>query len=218
MKGTSETYNGSELHRLKPMREYDPKVFAKLYKISKPVIRNLVRQIDAKRFNLSPDIIASYFWDKMLFVFNKYYGTCTEEHLKARILSSLSTYKCKLLRYAYSEKAQYYQNLFSLESVFENDKELEDDSEEQKVHNEMWDKLNEYMLSKLSPDAQLVWEVLITPPPYIKERKREGGRITNLLLVDFFGMKRVKSSVKYISELREDIHFWMNKAKTDLQY
>lgn len=212
----AETYNGSELHRLKPMKEYDPRVFNRLYKICKPVIRNLVRQIDARRFNLSPDIINSYFWDKMVFVFNKYYGTCTEEHLKARILSSLGTYKSKLLRYAYSEKASYYQNQFSLESVFENDKELLDDSEEQELHNEMWDKLNEYMLNHLSEDAKLVWEVLITPPPYIKEKIKEGGRITNILLVDFFGMKRVKSSVKYISELREDIHYWMDKAKTDL--
>ena len=73
-------YNGSEIHRLKPMKEYDQAVFQRMYKICKPVIRNLVRQIDAKRFDLTPDIIQSYFWDKMLFVFNKYYGTDTEEH------------------------------------------------------------------------------------------------------------------------------------------
>lgn len=215
---TSETYNGSELHRLKPMKDHDPKVFNRLYKICKPVIKNLSRQIDCKRFNLSPDIISSYFWDKMLFAFNKYYGTCTEEHLKARILSSLSTYKCHLLRYAYSGKAQYYQNQFSLESVFENDKEILDDSEEQQMKNEMWDKLNDYMMDKLLPDAQLVWEVLVSPPPYIKERVKEGRRITNLLLVDFFNMKHTKSSVKYISDLREDIKYWMEKASHDLHY
>lgn len=54
-------YNGSEIHRLKPMKEYDQAVFQRMYKICKPVIRNLVRQIDAKRFDLTPDIIQSYF-------------------------------------------------------------------------------------------------------------------------------------------------------------
>ena len=60
--------NGSELHRLKPMRDYDEAMFNRLYKVCKPVIRNLTKQIDYKRFNLTPDIISSYFWDKMLFV------------------------------------------------------------------------------------------------------------------------------------------------------
>lgn len=213
-----ENYNGSELHRLKPMKEYDQRVFEHLYKICKPVIRNLSRQIDARRYDLTPDIIASYFWDKMLFVFNKYYGTCTEEHLKAMILSSLSTYKNKLLRYAYSEKSTYYQNQFSLESVFENDKEFLDDTEENQAKKEMWDLLNDYMMKHLLPDAQLVWEVLVSPPPYIKEKVKEGRRITNIILVDFFEMKRTKSSVKYISELREDIDYWLNRAKTELHY
>lgn len=201
------------------MREYDPQVFQRLYKVCKPVIRNLTFQIDAKRFDLTPDIIASYFWDKMLFVFNKYYGTCTEEHLKARILLSLSTYKCNLLRrYAYSEKAQYYQNQFSLDTVFENDRELVDSSEEEKAQSEMWDMLQDYMNKNLSEDAKLVWEVLTTPPPYIKERVKEGSRITNILLVDFFGMKKTKSSVKYLSELREDIQYWLKRASKELHY
>jgi hypothetical protein len=93
--------NGSEIHRLKPMQEnYDKETFDRMYKICKPVIRRLTKQIDNRRFNVTPDIISSYFWDKMLFVFNKYYGTCEEEHLKARILASLSTFKNHLLRTA----------------------------------------------------------------------------------------------------------------------
>lgn len=88
-----ESYNGSEIHRLKPMKSYDNKVFMKMYNLCKPVIKNLVYHIDYRRFNLTQDIIESYFWDKMLYVFNKYYDSSTEEHLKARILASLSTYK-----------------------------------------------------------------------------------------------------------------------------
>lgn len=210
--------NGSELHRLKPMQDYDEAMFNRLYKVCKPVIRNLTKQIDYKRFNLTPDIISSYFWDKMLFVFNKYYGTCSEEHLKARILSSLATFKNKLLRFAYGEIAEYNQNLFKLEDLFDNDKELEDDSEEEKAKSEMLEMMYSYMKDHLSIDAYMVFEVLLTPPPYIKERIKDSRRITNLLLVEFFDMPKTNSSVKYISELRSDIQYWEDRAKEELKY
>lgn len=211
--------NGSELHRLKTMQEnYDQQMFLRLYKVCKPVIRNLTKQIDYKRYNLTPDIISSYFWDKMLYVFNKYYGTCSEEHLKARILASLSTFKNKLLRSAYGEQAEYNQSLFKLDDLFDNDKELEDDSEEEKAKSEMIDMMYDYMKEHLSIDAYMVFEVLLTPPPYIKERIKDSGRITNLLLVEFFDMPKTNSSVKYISELRSDIQYWEDRAKEELKY
>lgn len=211
--------NGSELHRLKTMQEnYDQQMFLRLYKVCKPVIRNLTKQIDYKRYNLTPDIISSYFWDKMLYVFNKYYGTCSEEHLKAKILASLSTFKNKLLRSAYGEQAEYNQSLFKLDDLFDNDKELEDDSEEEKAKSEMLDMMYDYMREHLSMDAYMIFEVLLTPPPYIKERIKDSGRITNLLLVEFFDMPKTNSSVKYISELRSDIQYWEDRAKEELKY
>lgn len=211
--------NGSELHRLKTMQEnYDQQMFLRLYKVCKPVIRNLTKQIDYKRYNLTPDIISSYFWDKMLYVFNKYYGTCSEEHLKARILASLSTFKNKLLRSAYGEQAEYNQSLFKLDDLFDNDKELEDDSEEEKAKSEMLEMMYDYMKEHLSIDAYMIFEVLLTPPPYIKERIKENGRITNLLLVEFFDMPKTNTSVKYISELRSDIQYWEDRAKEELKY
>ena len=154
----------------------------------------------------------------MLFVFNKYYGTCSEEHLKARILSSLATFKNKLLRFAYGEIAEYNQNLFKLEDLFDNDKELEDDDEEVKAKEKMLELLYKYMKEKLSPDAYMVFEVLLTPPPYIKERIKDGERITNIMLVEFFDMPRTKKSVKYIGELKQDILYWEEKAKEELHY
>ena len=184
----------------------------------KPVIRNLTRQVDYKRFNLTPDIIQSYFWDKMLFVFNKYYGECTEEHLKARILASLSTFKNKLLRSAYGEQAEYNQSLFKLDDLFDNDKELEDDTEEEKAKSEMLDMMYTYMKDKLSPDAYLLFEVLITPPPFIKERLENSTRITNIMLIEFFEMPKTNESMRYISELRQDIQYWEDRAKEELKY
>lgn len=211
---------GSELHRLKVMSEdYDKKLFNKLYKLVQPVIRNLVRGIDVNRLNTSPDILTSQFNDKMLFVFNKYYGTVEEEHLKANILRALSTYKNHLLKYAYSEKATFNQNLKSFEDLFDDSKEdFSDELEEQeKAKVEMWNLLKNYILDNLSPDAQLVWEVTINPTPYI-EMNAKYGRITNTLLVDFFDLPKTRDSVRYIGELKEEIQSVMEKAKKDLHY
>lgn len=210
---------GSELHRLKPMQEvYDVNLFNRLHKICCPVIKKLSKQVDCKRFNLSQDIIVSYFWDKMLFVFNKYYGTCSEEHLKARILSSLSTFKNKLLRSAYTEQAEYNQQLFKLDDLFEDSKEFIDDEEQTAQKSHLMELVNNYMKEKLSSDAYLVFEAITTPPPYIKERVKDGARITNLLLVEFFDMPRNKSSVRYLSELRDDIQYWTEKASEELSF
>lgn len=208
---------GSELHRLTKMQEvYDVKLFNRLHKICTPVIRRLSKQVDCKRFNLSEDIINSYFWDKMLFVFNKYYGTCDEEHLKARILSSLSTFKNKLLRSAYTEQAEYNQHLYKLEDLFEDSKELEDDIDYNANKTYMIDLVNNYMKAHLSSDALLVFEAITTPPPFIKENVKEGSRITNLTLIEFFGLPKSRNSVRYISELREDIQYWVDRATEEL--
>lgn len=214
----NKNLTGSEIHRLKPMREYDENLFLRMYNICKPVIYRLSKQIDAKRYDVTPDIIRDQFWDKFLYVFNKYQGTCEEEHLKARLLSSLATYKNHLLQYAYGEVAEYNQSLQQLEDLFDDSKELEDDSEEQEARNEMYKLLYEYMKKHLSSDAILVFEVITTPPPYIKERVRQGNRITNVMLLEFFGLERKKSSLTYIAELREEITFWEERAKEDLHY
>lgn len=213
-----EERNGSELHRLTEMVDYDPVIFNKLYRVVKPVIRNLVRQVDHRRFNVTPDIISSYFMDKFLFVFNKYYGTCSEEHLQANILRALSTYKNKLLRSAYGEKAEYNQGLTSMEELFDNNKELEDDSEEVQAKEEHMKMIEDYMREKLSPDAFLIFQLTMDPPEVLMPVEDRGKRISNITFVDFFEMPRTKSSVKYIAELRQDIDYYINQAKIDLKY
>lgn len=60
-----------------------------------------------------------------------------------------------MLRSAYGEQAEYNQSLFKLDDLFDNDKELEDDSEEEKAKSEMLDMMYTYMKDKLSPDAYL---------------------------------------------------------------
>jgi hypothetical protein len=221
--GTRENHNGSELHRLTAMPEsYDKDLFNHLYKISKPVIRRLASQIDTNRFNVSRDIIESYFWDKMLFIFNKYYGTCSNDHLQARILSGLSIFKNHLLHSAYTERAQFNQSLKSFEDLYEDSNEdKENDFAEEEVDiplSEMSKKVWDYMMSKLHPDAQLVFEALFTPPPFLREYPdyKDGNRITNKMLIDFFALPHTNSSEKYIKELREDVNYWIERAKEDI--
>lgn len=207
--------DGSEIHRLKTMQEgYDEKLFLKLYKLVTPVIKNLVRGIDARRFNVSPDIIRDQFYDKMLYVFNKYYGKLDEEHLKANILRALATYKNHLLHYAYNDRAEFNQSLHSLEDLFEDDKEFVDESDYQ-LREDLLNMVNDYMTKNLSPDALLVWECITNPPPYLEENAKF-GKITNILLSEFFNLPRTRSSVKYIGELREDIRYWIGKAREEL--
>lgn len=213
-----EHEDGSELHRLRPMQEgYDPKVFNRLYKLCKPVIRNLVRQIDCSRYKVTPDIITSYFYDKMLYVFNKYYGTCSEAHLQARILTSIKTFKNKLLRSAYGEMAEFNQAQDSLEVLFDNNKEDQViDDEESQLKEMLFKKVEDYMKEKLTEDGWLIFEILYNTPESIKEWFTSTGKITNINILDFFEMPRTKASLKYISDLRKDVDYWIERAKVDL--
>lgn len=214
-----EERNGSEIHRLTGMPEnYDRELFARLYRVTRKPIKNLVRGIDARRFNVTPDILASYFDDKFLFVFNKYYGTCSDEHLQARILTALSTYKNKLLRAAYGDKAEYNQGLTSLEDLFDNSKELEDDSEEVREKEEHMRMIEEYMRENLSPDAFLIFQLTMDPPEILVPTEDRGKRISNITFVDFFELPRTKSSVKFIADLRKDIEYCIHKAQEELKY
>ena len=212
---------GPELHRIRPLKEYDEKVFAKLYKLCKPVIKNLVKQIDCRRYNVSKDVINSYFWDKMLFLFNRYYEESegNVEFLKAHILRGLSTYKYHLLQEAYSERAEYFQSLTSLDELYDNNKEdvtIDDDST---YKEELLKTLYDYMSQHLSPDAILVFECLMTPTSFLLEKTDNGRvRITNAMLAEFFNLPKAKTSIQYISDLRHDVEYWEQRAMKELSH
>ena len=61
-----------ELHRLQPMKPYDPKLFNELYKKTERLRKSLVYQIDSSRWGVTQDEVMSWFDDKFIFVFNKY--------------------------------------------------------------------------------------------------------------------------------------------------
>ena len=168
--------NGSELHRLTEFTHYDPKVFNRIYGQCKPLIRKLAKQIDARRYNVSRDIIVSYFEDKLLYVYNKYQDRYDENRLKATILSSLSIYKNKLLRAAYNSQAEFNQELTSFEDVLERDKELVDDIETVEMREDIHERFHQYMREHLTED-----EYFHKLQPIVKNLQIEGVVISSVV-------------------------------------
>lgn len=211
--------NGSELHRLKEFQHVDEHVFNKMYKICKPLINKLARSIDCRRYNVSPDIIQSYFWDKFMYVYNKYQDEYDEERLKATLISSIRTFKNKLLRNAYTKQAEFNQELTSFEQVFEAGREWEDDTEETEYKEDLSLRFNEYLRSKLTPDEYLIFRTELEPPQFIQDKRIEShGKISVLTLIDFFELPRTKKSATLISEMRRNIKRVLEEAKTEFKH
>jgi hypothetical protein len=212
------TGNGSEIHRLKTMDNYDVNLFNKLYRKLKPLVRKLAKNVDHRRYNVSQDIIQSYFWDKFIYVFNKYQGEYDEQHLQATLINSLNTYKNRLLKKAYNEQSEYYQSLTSLDEVFEADKELIDIDFEKEARDERLEKLYNYMENNLSPDAFLLFDIQLDPPPFIREQlKTDNSKISIMMLLDFFELPRTKTNSNFISSLRREIDYYTKKAGEELK-
>lgn len=215
---TMKGNNGSELHRLTELKPYDEDLFNRLYKTCEPLIRRLTRGVDSRRFNLTPDIINSFFWDKFLYVFNKYQDEYDEERLKATLLSSLQTYKSKLLRNAYTKQAEFNQELTSFEVLFDNNKELLDDSEETRIKEEQSQRFHKYMKEHLTPDEYLVMQIQLEPPKWFEARIKDShGKLSILHLIDYFELPRDKFAVNMFSQMRKTIQKTLEQAAIDLK-
>lgn len=210
--------NGSELHRLTELKPYDQDLFNRMYKTCKPLIRRLTKGVDSRRFNVSQDIIQSYFWDKFLYVFNKYQDKYDEERLKATILSSLQTFKSKLLRNAYTKQAEFNQELTSLENLFDNNKELLDDSEESRIKEEQSIEFHKYMKEHLTQDEYLVMQIQLDPPKWFEDKIKEShGKLSILHLINYFELPRDKTSINFFSRIRKNIQKTLEQASIDLR-
>ena len=210
--------NGCELHRLKEFNDYDRDQFERLYKVCKPLIRSLSRNIDCKRYNVSIDIIQSYFWDKFMFVYNKYHKVYNEERLKANLLTSLQTFKNKLLRNAYTQQAEFNQELTSFEVLYDNSKELIDDSDETRYKEDLSVRFHRYLQDNLTPDEYLLFKIELNPPTFFIERMEEShGKLSILHLIDYFELPRDRKSQNMISEMRINIKNTLKKAGQELK-
>lgn len=210
--------NGSEIHRIKEFTDYNRDQFEKLYKLCRPLVRNLSRSIDSRRFNVSQDIIQSYFWDKFLYVYNKYQHKYDEERLKATLLTSLQVFKNKLLRNAYTKQAEFNQELTSLDILFDNNKEYLDDTEDTEYKQELSDRFNQFMMDNLTPDEYLVFRIELDPPPFFTERIIQShGKLSILHLVDFFELPRNGKSQTILTNMRKHIKETLEKARKEFK-
>ena len=218
---SKQSTNGSEIHRIKEFTHYDRDLVQKMYKICKPLIRNLSKNVDSRRFNVSQDIIQSYFWDKFLYVFNKYQDKYSEERLKATLITSLQIFKNKLLRNAYTKQAEFNQELTSFEDLFENSKKDNDEADEHEF-NSLSDEpeenlsniLYDYMRGNLTPDEFLLFITELDPPMYLINKMKESrGKLSTLHIIDYFELPRNRRSADMINKMRANIKMTIEKAK-----
>lgn len=210
-----------EINRLKELPEdYDYELFNHYYKGMTPLIRKLAKNIDHRRFNVSKDIVISYFYDKLLYVFRKYYHLSTEnpEKFKATIISSLQLFKSRLLINAYSQQSvDFNANLASFEDCFESAKEdLPEISEEERYKREKIEEIHDYMRTHVSTDAYLLFQIQMSPPPFFFSKNKKEPELTCSTLLDFFELPKTRCYIKYITQLKAEIKSAIDSMKSEI--
>ena len=202
-----------EIHRLIPMKVgYDELLFNKLYKETEALRNLLTYQIDHRRYGVTSDIIKSWFDDKFIFVFNKYYGEIEEGQLKGRIINALRTFKFRMLRKAYS-KYNIYNNIVRLEGENRliNIIPLNTETSEHEIFLELALK---YLKKNLCDDAFLVLELELNPPTYILNNlKSYKTKIPAKLIAEYLDLEPTRDSSLYITDLRSEISYYTEQAK-----
>jgi len=202
-----------EIHRLLPMKEgYDEQLFNKLYKETEALRNLLTYQIDNRRYGVTQDIIKSWFDDKFIFVFNKYYGDIEEGQLKGRIINALKTFKFRMLRKAYS-KYNIYNNEVRLEgehnliNIIPIDNEISN-------HELFLELALKYLKKNLCDDAFLVLEIELNPPPFILDKlKSSKTKIPAKLIAEYLDLEPTRDSSLYVNDLRSEVFYWVEEAR-----
>ena len=203
-----------EIHRLTIMQpNYDKILFNKIYHETEGLRNSLVFQIDARRYGVTSDIIKSWFDDKFMFVFNKYYGKIDNEVLKGYIINSLKTFKYRVLRNAYTKNNLYndsihiedHENLINIIPV--------DDNMDSKK--ELLNLALSFLKKKLSKEAYTILDIELNPPPYIAFKlKSLNTKIPAKLIAEYLDLEVDSNSIAYINGLRKEISVIISKAKS----
>lgn len=205
-----------ELHRLKPFKEgYSPELFNKLYEETANLRRSLAYQIDARRYGVTPDIILSWFDDKFLFVFNKHFDNKDPDVLKGFIINSLKMFKYRILRKAYNGEGQFYSSCVELEGE-SNLINIIPDQSLRTVEDIHYNLALEFMKEALSHNAFLLYQVILTPPPFILNQiTHSSSRVPNYLWAEFLGIELETESKteRYIKGLKKEINLAVKKAR-----
>lgn len=202
-----------ELHRLKPMSDnYDKDLFNQLYSETENLRNSLVYQIDPRRYNVTKDIVKSWFDDKFIFVFSKYYGTMPNDRLKGYIINSLQIFKYRVLRKAYTK--QYTEiNLTPLEDDYDLINIIPDKNE-LSDHNLFLELALKFLKTTLSKEAFQIMEIELNPPPFIMNKMvNPKTKIPTKLIVGYLGIEDNKKTISYINSLRREINQGVVEAK-----
>ena len=200
-----------EIQRLKPMKEgYDEKLFDEFYQKTKGLRNSLVYNIDARRLGVTPDQILSWFDDKFIYVFNKYYGEKDDQVLLGYIINSLKQFKNRVLRKAYED--DIHENIIRWDET--DLVNIIPDKEEDKDRDVLINLVDIFFKKRLSKEAYQVFSIQTSPPLYIINRlKNSSSHIPAWLIAEFLNWPDTKYTLKLINKFRKEIEKTTLEAK-----
>jgi len=205
-----------EIHRLTPMKDgYSEELFNKLYKETRNLRKSLARQIDSRRYGVTPDIILSWFDDKFIFVFNKHFDNKDPDVLKGFIISALQTFKFRILRKAYGLEGEFHGSKVDLEGE-DNLINIIPDTTFNKTEDIFYNLALEFMKDRLTSNAYILFQIQMDPPPYILNRiNNNNSRISNSLIAEFLGieMETQSATERYVKNLKKEVNLTIKKAR-----
>jgi len=197
-------YNG-EIHRLIELKPNfsnpkNLKQFNDFYQRTQHLRLRLAFQIDHRRLGVTKDIILSWFDDKFIFVYNKYYEI-EPERLLGYIINSLRLYKNRILKKAY--QGNVYQNMVELEGESKIINTIANPEPEEDIRLEQ---AKNFLKTKLSEDAFFILTLELNPPPFIMWRiKNPNQRIPSRVITEYIDLGYSKNAINYVIQLRKEI-------------
>lgn len=203
-----------ESNRLKQLpNDLDVALFNKLYKETKSLMRKLAFEIDARKFGVDYNEILSWFDVKFIYTFNKYYGN---PRLKGYIINSLKTYKLRIVKNSYQQKYLIHETS-DIDECFELSYE-----EPESSTSHLLEVIQNYFKNRLTPDAFLLWELELNPPPYILIKLQGPNakipKPSDELILEYLGIEVDDRGLIYLSSLRKEIKDITKRAKEYFQY
>jgi len=211
-----------ELSRLQPMPDgYNEALFINLHSKTKDLRRKLARNIDCRKFGIDVDIVESWFENKFIYVFSKYCQEKGSEELKAYIINSLQVFQKRVMRVSYQRKFEVTNNSISIDGMEPWEQENVTPYYEDYQPPEKLKLALSYLKKELSPDAYMIMELDLYPPPYIitqmnKRNKSNFKKIPANLIAEFIGIGDNKNAISWVTETRKEIRESIKNARIDL--
>lgn len=205
-----------ELHRLKEMQDdYDEELFNKIYKDCSKLMDNLTFGINPLYYGVTTDIIRSWFDDKFIYVYNKYYGEMSDKSLKSHIIKALQQFRCRVLRGAYTQYSKK-----NIEMIRLDDEEYQRynmdviDDIEPEVDEELLAKVKDFMKQTLSEDAYFLFNLQLNPPPMVLSNEKE---TLGEKWASFLDLPQEESTYIYLDKLREEISRGTKRCRNEFK-